>query len=226
MHEDAANPGEASALARFVAALAAEGRAVVLAAPLEEDYRGARAALAAVDAAAREELGLEAPPFAPAAALWAARLCYQLCQFTVCRDLGEEHIQAACARPCPEPRGPATEWSVDLTLRHLPRLFQLAHHLSHADPLLQHMRRLAAAWPLSSVGIASLDPLLPEAMDPVLVHPALRRLYVDRVLARGDLSRLRDPRVADLLRTSLGLHGELAPEVAGKLGEQKMKDEG
>src|SRR6185503_2575435 len=57
----------------------------------------------------------------------------------------------------PRPRGAEADWSADLTLRHLPKLFQLARHLSNADPLLQQMKQIAAAWPLSSVGVAGLE---------------------------------------------------------------------
>ena len=161
-----------------------------------------------IDAAAREELALDLPDFSPATANWAARLFYQLCQFVVCRDVGENIIAQVCQIPCPEPRSPATDWSADLLLRHLPRLFQLARHLSQGDPLLEYMRQVAAAWPLSSVGIAGLATF---PIDSFIDHPALRRLYVDRIIASGDAARLGDERVDEPLRADLGLHRELAP---------------
>jgi hypothetical protein len=134
----------------------------------------------------------------------------------VCRDIPAEQINATCSIPCPEPRSPETDWSADLTLRHLPRLFQLAHHLSHADPLVQQIRQIAADWPLSSVGIAGLEKL---RLDSFVNHPGLRRLYADRIVAAGDVSRLGDPLIANLLRADLGIHRELAPAIAARLFE-------
>lgn len=205
---------DAPGLGSFVKSLAEEGRAVAGAGPLAENSASALAALSQLDELARNELGIQAPHFSPEAALWAARLFYHLCQFTVCRDIGEEQIKAACSIPCPQPRGPETDWSADLTLRHLPRLFQLAQHLSNADPLVQQMRLIATAWPLSSVGVAGLESL---QLDSFVAHPALRRLYADRIIAHGDASRLGDARVDDLLRADLGAHRELAPAIAEKL---------
>jgi hypothetical protein len=169
-----------------------------------------------MDGFARDELALELPAFSPAAALWAARLFHQLCRFVVCRDLPAEQINATCNPACPEPRNPETDWSADLTLHHLPRLFQIAHQFSNADPLVQQIRKIAADWPLSSVGIAGLGEL---RLDSFVNHRGLCRFYADRIFALGDTSRLVSARVADLLRTDLGIHRELAPAIAAKLFE-------
>ena len=161
-----------------------------------------------LDTAAREEFALAVPDYTSTAAVWAARLLYQLCQFVVCRDIGSQTIAKVCAVPCPAPRSPETDWSVDLTLRHLPRVFQLARHLSHADPLLEQLRLVARAWPLSSVGIPDLKDF---RLDSFLPHPALRRLYLDRIMLSDDVSRLENDQVSAALRADLGLHRELAP---------------
>jgi hypothetical protein len=186
----------------------------VLSTPPNTADRDALAILQQMDASSREELALDLPEFSADAALWAARLFHQLCRFVVCRDISEAEIFEACARPCPTPRGPAADWAADLTLRHLPKLAQLARQLSNADPLIDQMKRIATAWPLSSVGIAGLEAL---SLDTFIDHTALRRLYADRILATGDISRLGDTRVDDLLRADLGIHRELAPHIAGKL---------
>jgi len=210
-------PADAPGLDQFVKSLAEEGRAIVAASPLVEDTASVLAALRQVDEFARAELGIEAPAFSPEAALWGARMTYYLCQFVVCRDIGEEQIKAVCGVPCPEKRGPEADWSADLMLRHLPRLFQLARHLSNADPLVQQMRSIATAWPLSSVGVGGLEPV---KLDSFVGHPALRRLYADRVISQADTSRLGDGRMDDLLRADFGLHRELAPAFAEKLFSQ------
>jgi MoxR-vWA-beta-propeller ternary system domain bpX4 len=216
MHSSDPTASTPSDLALFLKTLAEEGRAVVSPQPLATESDEALSALNQLDELARVELALDAPQFSANAALWAARLFYHLCQFTVCREIGEDQIAAACRIPCPEPRGPKVDWSVDLTVRHLPKLFDLARHLSNADPLLQQMKQIASAWPLSSVGIAGLENL---RLDSFVFYPALRRLYTDRIIAAGDATRLGDPRVADFLRADLGLHHELAPAIASKLSE-------
>ena len=209
-----ATDSPASDLALFLETLADEGRAVVGARPLGNETEGALAALQKLDTLARNEIALDTPLFSADAALWAARLLYHLCQFTVCRDIGEEQIVRICAVPCPERRAPEVDWSVDLTLRHLPKLFDFARHLSNADPLVLQMNQIATTWPLSSVGIPGLQNL---EVNSFVGHPALRRLYVDRIIAANDASRLGDSRVKDLLRSDLGIHKELAPAIAEKL---------
>jgi hypothetical protein len=203
-----------SALASFLKCLADEGRAVVSSQPLAEDVGDALSVLRQIDTLARREFVLALPEFTPAAALWAARLFYNLCQFTVCRDIGEEHVVNASHVSCPSPRGPETDWSVDLVLRHLPQLFQLARHLSNADPLVREMRQIAATWPLSSVGIADLDNV---QIDSFISHPGLCRLYTDRITLESDTCRLGHARVDEMLRGDFGVHRELAPTLAAKL---------
>lgn len=198
----------------FLKSLIEEGRALVSPGPLAENSDNGHAALTQLNELADAELGLAPPPFSSAAALWAARLIYHLCQFTVCRDISAEQINSVCGVPCPETRGPETDWSADLTLRHLPKIFQLARHLSQADPLIQNLKQIATAWPLSSVGIPGLEI---SQIESFIKHPTLRRLYADRIVATEDTSRLTDPRVVAMLRADLGIHHELAPALAPKL---------
>ena len=151
---------------------------------------------------------MEVPAWSSTTTIWAVRLFYQLCQFVVCRNMDEKTIAQACQIPCPEPHCPETDWSADLIFRRLPRLYQQARHLSQADPLIEHLRRIAEAWPLSSPGIPGV---VHFQIDSFIEHPALRRLYLDRILASGDAARLGDERVDEALRGDLGIHHELAP---------------
>jgi len=80
--------------------------------------------------------------------------------------------------------------------------------------LLDELKTLATAWPLSSVGIPSLADL---NLDSFINDETLSRLYVDRIIATNDLSRLGHPRVDELLRAALGLHRTLAPDLALRL---------
>lgn len=194
-----------------------EGRAVVSAGPSSVDDADALPLLEDLDRMSREELGLDLPAFSPNVALWAARLFCQLCRFVVCRDIPTEAINATCATACPEPRNPETDWSADLMLRHLPRVFELARHLSNADPFVQELKKIATNWPLSSVGIPGLEKL---QIDSFVSHDGLRRLYADRILTAGDTSRLGDTRLDDTLRVDLGIHRQLVPVISAKLFEK------
>lgn len=205
-----------SDVALLVQSLTNNGRAAVSRRPSNMDDADAIPLLQQLDGLARDELALDLPVFSPDVALWAARLFCHLCRFVVCRDISEEQIKSACNAACPEPRGPETDWSADLILRHLPNLFRFARHLSNADPLVGEMKKIAANWPLSSVGIDGLENI---NLDPFIDHPGLRRLYADRVISSGDMSRFGDARVGDLLRADLGVHRELAPAIAVKLFE-------
>lgn len=204
--------GAASALARFLHALATDGKTVVSVEDLTAREPGAMETLELLDAAARRELGFEAPPFEAPSALWASRLCYRACQLILCRDLGDEAIERSLTVPCPLPRSAPTDWSVDLTLRHLPRLIRMASSVSTGDPLVRHLKRVAADWPLSSIGVPGLQG--PWRLEAIATHPGLWRLYVDRVTTAGDLARADDPRVAAQLRVDAGAHPELLPAFA------------
>jgi len=204
-------------LALCLAALVGDGRALISPGPLRDDDHSAITGLEEIAACDRDTIAFELPEFSPAAAIWSARLFYQLCQFVTLRDIGEDKINAACAVACPVPRCPSTDWSVDLALRHLPGLFQIARNLSNADPLVEHLRRIARTWPLSSVGIPGLGEI---HLDSFLGHPALRRLYADRIHVANDASRLGDARVDDVVRADIGIHRDLAPFLAARLFPQ------
>lgn len=205
-----------SDLALCIQSLVNDGRAAVSAEMSAIDDHDALPMLRELDRCVRDELALDLPAFSPNAALWAARLLHQLCRSVVCRDIPEEQIKTTCNTPCPEPHGPETDWSADLTLHYLPKLFQLARHLSSADPLVTQIKKIAEEWPLSSVGIAGLEK---PNVDFFIGHPALRRVYADRILSAADTSRIGEARIDDLLRADIGIHRDMAPEIALKLFE-------
>jgi hypothetical protein len=48
-------------------------------------------------------------------------------------------------------------------------------------------------------------------------HPALARLYADRIFAESEISRIGNVAVDEHLRRDLGMHRHLAPALAQKL---------
>jgi hypothetical protein len=181
-------------LGAFVLELSTRGRARVPRALAWDatHLAGLSATLGDVDAQWRHQLAGEVPALEVAAACWAAELCYRACQFAAYPELGREVMADVFRTPCPQAPGPAVAYSVDLMLRFLPDIGTLARGRSPADPLLAHLRELGRAWPLSSVG---MDVSPPFDISTFIDHPALRTLYVDRVVARGDRARRADPRL-------------------------------
>lgn len=163
---------------------------------------------------AQAEFPGEPPPYLPTVGLWGAELFYRACQLAVCRDLGAENIAAALAPRCPQPLSPAVHYSVDLVWQFLPDLHRLTRQAAPNDPLVGEILRLAGEWPLSSVGIADVQP---RSIAELIAHRGLLTLYVDRILARGDTSRLSDPRVRDAVAAAIGAHAALAPNFTAAL---------
>ena len=283
----------ASELAQFLDFLADQGCAPVAFHRLAPDHPVPTDSLESLAHHAAQELAGPAPALDIPAADWAARILYQLCQMLALRDFDTARLAEILGHPCPAPHRAETDWSIDLTFRHLPQLSSLALAAPSPDSFLEALHNLAADWPLSSVGMPSplptpvdaspaaqplqepprwlrrlaaettlLETEQPEPgrlchrrsscshpsadgaapslaepeepsrhsgilegaprtpdprLDSFLPHPALRRLYVDRIVATRDATRLTDARVADTLRADLGLYPELAPSLSSRL---------
>jgi hypothetical protein len=207
------------ALAAFLGELLETGRTHVAApgADLEDAPTEADELLAAIERDYRRDLPGEAPAFSLPAARWGATTLLRACQCLSFRDLDEAQTAAAFATDCPEPSNPATHYSVDLTLRFLPDVARLARGANPSDPLVEQLRVFGGQWPLSSVGMPGV---VPASIAAVVEHPCLLALYVDRVIAAVDVSRLSDPRVTMAVRAAIGWHDELAPAVAAALRVQ------
>jgi len=196
----------------FVQSLLETGRVRVPAgdAPVEDLDQ----AVAELDCAARADAPREPPPLAAPAAAWALTVVYRACQALVFREIDAEAVRRTLVVPCPSPPSPAVHYSTDLSLRYLTDLLALARGIAPDDPLVAGLAALARAWPLSSVGVAGAGDVDPS---PLLDHPSLRQLYVDRIIERGDASRLAHPAVRDAAREALGAYPSLAPKLAPHL---------
>jgi hypothetical protein len=208
-------------LAAFVSRLQTDGVARVGERSPDVEADGAlEVALRELDRRARRALPLGAPPLDLAAAAWAARVLRAAARALAFRHLEIAPIRAELFVPCPSSAELAsTHASVDLCLRWLPDLLGLARSASPEDPLVEALSELAVGWPLSSVGTGA--GATAAALDPVWRDPALRVLYLDRVLAAEDTARLEDPRVAEAARAALGAHPELKPWAARALATEE-----
>jgi hypothetical protein len=205
------------ALQPFLAALVEDGHVGVavdgdlaLTAPVTAE-------LEMLDRLARLNLAADPSDFSVAAAHWAATMLYQGCLFIVRRELAEAEVLEKLSVPCPEPRNPGSDYSVDLIFRYLPDVIALARQICPGDPLLTGLLQLASQWPLSSVGVAGVDGVI---VDSFIEDASLRQLYADRILATGDFARANDDRVAQSIQESLGGYHELCPELPPSLKKE------
>jgi len=152
----------------------------------------------------------EAPGFDAEAALWAATYIFHVVQLILLRDIGEDKMQAY-ANDYEGGQSPGAIYSADLMLRFLPDLFRLSVGLSPNDPLIARMRITASKWPFSSVGI---DKVMTTDDENIYEHPSLRYAYIDRIIQKKDLIRLKGAKEKELLYEVLGMHqATLWPEL-------------
>lgn len=150
----------------------------------------------------RLNMPFAAPDFEPKAALWAANYVFRVCQLILLRDIGESELQNWLV-PYSDPQTPSAIYSADLLLRFMSDLFRLSSGLSPEDPLVHHLREAAVAWPFSSVGIKGITA---GNVSNILGHPSLKQAYIDRLIARKDMERLRNHTEKELLKETLGAH--------------------
>jgi len=163
------------------------------------------------DQAARAGMAGDAPALQMDCAVWAAHLLAGAARLAIARDMGEPEVFQVLEARCPARRSAETDYSADLFLRYLPDLLGWMARLASGDPLVQKLRQIAGRWPLSSVGVRDLKI---ESIEPFIGNDSLCQLYVDRILASQDASRLQDPRAAAAVREALGAHPELSPVLA------------
>src|SRR5262245_212400 len=147
-------------------------------------------------------------------ATWAALQMYRACQLAIYRELDAGAIDELLAPACPPAEPASRHWSADLAFVFLPDLIRQAQAAAANDPLVTRLREWAAYWPLSSVGVAQVEP---RNVVEIAAHPGLLRHYVDRILGKKDWSRLADPAVRAAAAESIGAFASFWPEAAKHL---------
>lgn len=144
----------------------------------------------------------------PEAALGGALLLFRAACLAAFREIdGADIPDLLHPGLAPAAADPAAHFSADLCLRHWPDLYRMARARSEDDPLVKIMHSLAAAFPLSSLGMQLTVP--PDL--PLLRHPGLCQWFAERALARADHAALACPDIHRLIRAKLGAY-------AGALG--------
>ncbi len=165
--------------------------------------------LTELEALVRLDLPMDPPALDLDVAAWAVEIVYRACRFLTHCHLDVRAVDQGLHMPCPSACNATIAYAADIALRFLPDVYTMARNAAADDPLVEVLHDLAAAWPLSSVGIPDC---MPDSIDDIWTHPCLRRMYVDRVIAQADKERLADARVSDAVRAALGCHPELSPD--------------
>ncbi|MDB5344435.1 MAG: hypothetical protein JWP89_2812 [Schlesneria sp.] len=162
----------------------------------------------------RLELAHKPPELSRAALLWGAIQVRRAASLLTYREAEPEQLQAALTGSFAETISASVVYSVDLTYRFLPDLLRLARAASPQDPLVAILKDWANQWPLSSVGVADVS--VTGSLE-WLDDPCLRHLYVDRILAEQDASRLADSRTLEAVRIAVGGQSHLVAKLAAVL---------
>jgi len=186
-------------------------------APKDSDFAACQDLFESLDEAARLNSAFEPPKQILCVSEWAAARLYSACLYLVHRDADAQEVHKAMSVPCAEEQGTAAAYSADLLLKYLPDVYSLARGLAEEDPLVQELMTLARAWPLSSVGMDNVGEVDISAF---IEDRALRQLYIDRIMERGDVSRADYPLVRDGIVRSVGLARDLCPKFAHLFEEQ------
>lgn len=218
-------PTQPSSLGLFWRSLVEDGRVGIFHAepPTPDDLPGLHRFLAEHDRDNRLHLAHTPPPLDLPAAEWACILLYRACQFLVVREVEPQVVTEDLSRPCPTVLSPSVIYSADVALRHVGEVLNHASRIAADDPLTLGLQDVARRWPLSSVGVDDLGEI---DIEPVLADRCLCTLYVDRIIARRDLARLDDRRVARLAAAALGAHPGLAAQISHHLSKVTAHETG
>jgi hypothetical protein len=151
------------------------------------------------------ELPLAAPAFDPEAALWGARYLFMASHLVMLRNVADEAVKAHLM-PYTGKVDAAAVFSVDLTLRYLSDLLQLAKGLAPDDVLVQCMQNTLLAWPFSSVGTGLEGDV---EIGVILQQPSLKYHYRDQIIRHRDRHRMHHPAVRALIEEALGDYAQL-----------------
>lgn len=187
----------------------------------DDDLMAGREPIVTFERHYRMEIPGEPPGLVIDAAEWAARNFFWACQAAVFRELGEDAIRSELSTLCPRSINAAAHYSVDLVFRFLPDLTKFAASAAENDPLVKYLQQWARDWPLSSVGLANVEPI---DISGFANHASLISLYADRIIVRGDQSRLSDQRARRAVEAAVGKFPELAPKLSEAL-KTPAKDE-
>lgn len=141
--------------------------------------------------------------FDPKAALWAAQTIYTAAQLMLYRK-DEEKVLPTLLPDFPEKITDSAILSADLYLRFLPEILRQLKLIDMEDELIVILEKHLTKWHYSGISY----PLSMDLLDfePILAHPYLIQMYVDKVIALKRLDLAHHPDLTAFVRASMGIY--------------------
>ncbi|MEO0414088.1 MAG: hypothetical protein AAF226_03935, partial [Verrucomicrobiota bacterium] len=144
------------------------------------------------------------PQFHPEAAVWGSIVFFRAICFHHFREIVDAEVHSGMRLPMPDESNPAAHVSADLTLRHLPFLFDQARQVNTDDSLTFHLQQLADQLPLSGVSIErQLDP-----ESPPLTDSTFKQMVVERAVEHNCRYTLSHDVLSQFAREKLGSYAK------------------
>lgn len=144
-----------------------------------------------------------APPFDPAAALWAAKTLNMAAQLLLYRENKPEDL--ASLFPAYEKEiNSAAILSADLCLRFLPGTAKEMKLIDSMDPIILLLERILVQWHYSGISYPT-DPEKPD-LQTVTNDPCLLQLYLNRIIHYKNIKLALHPLFHEKISANLGLY--------------------
>lgn len=187
-----------------------------------DDRNAAEKLLLQSEAIWRLDQPMGLPEFNVSAGMWSAELLFRSAQFQVFRDVNPEAIQSAFKLAGPDVESPSSHYSVDLCFRYLGDVLRMSNLASSDDPLNDEISQLLSHWPLSAIGVKGVEPPVRGA---AFKHQGLWRMFIDRVIAKGDARLMADPQIQQSIEVAVGAFPELVPACQKQIEEREKPSE-
>lgn len=149
------------------------------------------------------EYPYEAPPFDPAAALWAAKFIYFSAQLMLYREQEERELENIL-EDFPGPMNPSSILSADLCLRFIPPMITQLKLIDPEDPLVNILERQLKQWHYS--GVAYELPVDELALEQAVADPCLHQLYCNRIIEHKQIKLALHPHFRERIQANLGIY--------------------
>ena len=143
------------------------------------------------DQLARLDAPGQAPELDLAAAQWALSLLAWSVSLLVDRANVDTHLPLELTSSEPAGDLACHHWSVDLAFRYLGEVLLRAKSAASEDALVTELVNICSRWPLSIVG--THVPWNAERAQVLMEQPSLRRILLDRIIARSDEHLAQEP---------------------------------
>ncbi len=158
------------------------------------DYQTVALQMVHWDRVARQHAPPGPPPLCVQAATWGVEVLRFACHKILDRLDTDTALPKRLVAGEPSGKQACHHWSVDLGMRFWADVVRRSELVDALDPLRTTLHAISQRWPLSAIGTETEND--GERFEIVWGDASLRRMYVDRVMLRGDGERAREPRVA------------------------------